>query len=327
MDSYHLRKRYIHADGTVLTGYLTVSGIPRRPWGVELFVAQVVDITREATIEDNLRLLAEHGTDVIARDGNDGVLRWVSPSITRATGWQPEQLVVWPCWTWCTRRSGTRDVHAGFARRRNQRILQRAHDAYGWHVQLVRSPRRSGVQRQRQTSGPDRDVASDRQEVEARQLAQKRESDFRLLAENATDLVIRISQDGRLAWVSPSVVTTLGWDPDDVIGRSPAQFLHPHDADEMVARVMSLTIADPSLEQARRVLLADGTYHWFSVRASRVTDPDGAPAGRVIGLRDIDAEVQTKGSTRSQRTHLPHGHGRCTGRYGRVGPRGSLPPR
>ena len=27
MDSYHLRKRYIHADGTVLTGYLTVSGI------------------------------------------------------------------------------------------------------------------------------------------------------------------------------------------------------------------------------------------------------------------------------------------------------------
>ena len=49
----------------------------------------------------------------------------------------------------------------------------------------------------------------------------------------------------------------------------PAQFLHPHDADEMVARVMSLTIADPSLEQARRVLLADGTYHWFSVRASR----------------------------------------------------------
>lgn len=102
MDSYHLRKRYIHADGTVLTGYLTVSGIRDDRGGVELFVAQVVDITREATIEDNLRLLAEHGTDVIARDGNDGVLRWVSPSITRPPGGSPSNWWVWPCWTWCT---------------------------------------------------------------------------------------------------------------------------------------------------------------------------------------------------------------------------------
>ena len=51
-----------------------------------MFVAQVVDITHEAAIEDNLRLLAEHGTDVIARDGNDGVLKWVSPAVTAATG-------------------------------------------------------------------------------------------------------------------------------------------------------------------------------------------------------------------------------------------------
>lgn len=295
MDSYHLRKRYIHADGTVLTGYLTVSGIRDDRGGVELFVAQVVDITREATIEDNLRLLAEHGTDVIARDGNDGVLRWVSPSITRATGWQPEQLVgvalldlVHPDdreLVTSTQDSLVDGTNASC----NVRMMH-MDGTFSWfavHVDLVCSA--SGKRLGR--IGTWRPIDG---EVEARQLAQKRESDFRLLAENATDLVIRISQDGRLTWVSPSVVTTLGWDPDDVIGRSPAQFLHPHDADEMVARVMSLTIADPSLEQARRVLLADGTYHWFSVRASRVTDPDGAPAGRVIGLRDIDAEVQAK---------------------------------
>ena len=54
MDSYHLRKRYIHADGTVLTGYLTVSGIPGRPWGRRV-VRQPRSSTSpgEATIEEN----------------------------------------------------------------------------------------------------------------------------------------------------------------------------------------------------------------------------------------------------------------------------------
>ncbi len=295
IDSYHLQKRYVHADGHVLSGYLTVSGIRDDDGRLDMFVAQVVDITREAALEENLRLLAEHGTDVIARDGNDGTLQWVSPSITRATGWQPEQLVgvaledlVHPDDRALVH--ATQDhLRAGESATFDVRVMH-VDSTFSWfavNVDPVRTP--TGKMIGRIATWRPMDA-----EMQARQLAEQREAEFRILAENATDLVIRVGEDGRLAWVSPSVIQTLGWDPDDVIGRAPAAFLHPHDAQDMVERVTRLSKGDPRVESARRVLLADGSYHWFSVQASRVTDPDGRPAGRVIGLHDIDAEMRAR---------------------------------
>ena len=47
----------------------------------------------------------------------------------------------------------------------------------------------------------------------AREIAQSREH-YRLLAENASEMVFRSGQDGRIQWASPSVLRVLGWPPD-----------------------------------------------------------------------------------------------------------------
>ena len=71
---------------------------------------------------------------------------------------------------------------------------------------------------------------------------------YRLLAENAGDLVFKVS-GGRLEWVSGSVRDLLGWDQTDVIGRRVVEFVHPDDQ-ECVRAACELT-GGPMIYEAR----------------------------------------------------------------------------
>lgn len=53
---------------------------------------------------------------------------------------------------------------------------------------------------------------------------------LRLLAENATDLVGRVTVDGQILYLSPSCRAVLGYAPAELIGRSVFDFVHPDDA-------------------------------------------------------------------------------------------------
>ena len=183
---------------------------------------------------------------MIARDGNDGVLRWshrhhaghrVAARTTGGCG---------PAGPGAPRRSGTRDVHTdslvdGTSASCNVRMMH-MDGTFSWfavHVDLVCSA--SGKRLGR--IGTWRPIDG---EVGPAPGPEAGNPISGCWPRNATDLVIRISQDG------PSRGVTLrghhlGWGPRRCHQPLPAQFLHPHDADEMVARVMSLTIADPQL--------------------------------------------------------------------------------
>ncbi|MEI8082028.1 MAG: PAS domain S-box protein [Actinomycetes bacterium] len=63
--------------------------------------------------------------------------------------------------------------------------------------------------------GAARDVSAEHDL--AVRLAQVQEQ-YRLLAENSSDLVFRLDADGVIEWVSPSVTEALGWDPEQLVG-------------------------------------------------------------------------------------------------------------
>ena len=54
-------------------------------------------------------------------------------------------------------------------------------------------------------------------EVQAFEGMQRSIRQFRLLAENASDVVYQTDADGMITWISPSVATVLGW--DRIVGR------------------------------------------------------------------------------------------------------------
>ena len=55
---------------------------------------------------------------------------------------------------------------------------------------------------------------------------------YRLLAENMIDLVCLHNLDASFRYISPSIVSLLGYNPQDLIGKSPSEFVHPEDFDE-----------------------------------------------------------------------------------------------
>lgn len=60
------------------------------------------------------------------------------------------------------------------------------------------------------------------------------EQKFRLLAENSEDIISVHALDGTVWYLSPSVTTVLGYDVDEVVGRSIEQYVHPDDRHKFV---------------------------------------------------------------------------------------------
>ncbi|MEI6623025.1 MAG: PAS domain S-box protein, partial [Actinomycetes bacterium] len=107
-----------------------------------------------------------------------------------------------------------------------------------------------------------RDVTHRHDAVEALAAAEHR---FRLLAENASDIVWRLDGDAIISWVSPSVESVLGWTPDQVVGTSPRELTHPDDLDLLLKRWAGTTSDRTPAPFEIRARAADGGYRWMSI--------------------------------------------------------------
>jgi len=116
---------------------------------------------------------------------------------------------------------------------------------------------------------------------------------YRLLAENAADVVCRFNPQGRMEWLSPSIEPTLGWMPEQWLGHSLA----------------ALTVADdrPRLADLEswirkcqrgcldlRLRCADGSQRWMSVSLHPIRSHDGTWLGAISGWRDIQGEIEVR---------------------------------
>ena len=127
------------------------------------------------------------------------------------------------------------------------------------------------------------------------------EARFRLVAENAADVVFRGSNAGIIEWVSPSVTTLTGWTPAQLVGRPFADFIHPADH-PLVRATQEHLLAGESQDLVVRFVLADGGSRWVSFLVRPILDDAGTVVGRAGGLRDIQAEHEAREALEA-RTH------------------------
>ena len=118
-----------------------------------------------------------------------------------------------------------------------------------------------------------------------RRLAESEER-YRLIAEHAADVVGRADADGVIRWMSPSVKELTGWEPDDLVGKTVFDFLHPDDLEATRGRQHLLASGAPVTAEVR-LLCADGTYRWVSSAVRLLRDEHGVPAGRIAAWRDV----------------------------------------
>ncbi|GAB4541530.1 MAG: hypothetical protein Fur002_10100 [Anaerolineales bacterium] len=97
------------------------------------------------------------------------------------------------------------------------------------------------------------------------------EAQFRLLAENASDMISRMTIDGRFLYISPACQTILGYAPQELIGARCFKFIHPDDL-RAVKAAFKVKPKDKTYIACYQALKKDGTYIWLESSARPIFD-------------------------------------------------------
>lgn len=99
-----------------------------------------------------------------------------------------------------------------------------------------------------------------------------------MLAEDASDLISRLTPEGVYAYVSPSARKILGYGPDEMIGRSVHDFVRPEDRAELRTSLEGCVAGSDARTVVYQVRRKDGSHIWFetTIHSSRDEDTEGS---------------------------------------------------
>jgi PAS domain S-box-containing protein len=305
------------AIGSFITGHGPMMKLPgdsvTRMLGLQVFllVTSTLNMTVASTLahrrqlrsalEDSelrYRRLAEQTTDIIIHYDAAGVIAFASPSV-RQLGYAPDQMVghnliefVHPEDRDLADRRRVDAVTGSpgdTALRRDVRVVR----ADGSLVWLEGNP------------SPVRDVdgviigamsvlrdVSERRTAEDAVLAS--EAKYRLLAENATDVIATCTLDGLLTYVSPAAEKVFGYRPEELVGGSTFRVIHPDDVAHVTTTINAFIRRRTAGEVTRleyRGVTKSGQIIWIEAHPSLLFDPT---TGRVVGLQDLSRDVTAR---------------------------------
>ncbi|WP_340643808.1 PAS domain S-box protein [Phenylobacterium sp.] len=293
--SYQMDKRYIRRDGATVWVRLSVSQVYDAAGRPKHFVSQIEDLTARREAEDRYRLLADASTDVVLKVDMNDVIQYISPSIRRY-GHDPEQLIG---------RRGAELIHPDDVKRlldevaqvaagiavdpsRDRSLRLRDHDGHAWME--------SGSTVIREAGRPVA-VVSQMRDITERRAAYaalaKAEAQFRLMTENATDMIVTTNLDGAITFAAPSSRAITGYDSAELIGMRPMEFTHPDDAAEVLRVFTNVALGLPGEAVRWRVWHKhDEGWVWLESNPS-LLHGDRPPEEQIFldVIRDVTAQV------------------------------------
>ncbi|WP_425997341.1 MASE1 domain-containing protein [Caulobacter sp. DWR1-3-2b1] len=132
------------------------------------------------------------------------------------------------------------------------------------------------------------------QMAQASESAARSEARYRLLTENALDVIVHSDLKGRVTYISPSVFAVLGYAAEELTGERPVEFVHP----DYVAAVVAISQAQVSGQgdhfHDRVEYLAyrkDRSLIWLESRPTLALDP---VSGEKVGLTDVVRDITAR---------------------------------
>ena len=124
--------------------------------------------------------------------------------------------------------------------------------------------------------------------MKTERMLREREAHYRLLANNIADIIILIDARSLLRYVSQSVEPVLGLRPNDLLGKSCFDMIHPEDRESVRSATARLNGIDTVSTVAFRTFRADGTLAWVESKFKLATAPsDPAQTEFLCVIRDV----------------------------------------
>jgi len=309
----------LRADGTEVDAEISAGSIVYE--GNVARQGIIRDITERKRMEEALReserhyrLLAENVTDVIWTADLNLNLTYISPSAKRLWGYSVEermamrlQDILTPASLEVARKAFVEAMRAerqgNISRPHTQELEVRRKDGFtGWGevtVTFLRDPdgRPVGI------LGVSREITERKRAQEALRASESR---YRLLAENATDVIWTTDMDINLTYVSPSVEQMWGYTAEERMGMRLEEMLAPASL-ELAKSAFRETLAiarkggrAPSKPRTveLEVRREDGSGAWAEVKVTVLRDLDGRPMGLLGASRDVTERVRTQEALR-----------------------------
>lgn len=93
------------------------------------------------------------------------------------------------------------------------------------------------------------------------------EAQFRLLAENSSDMISKHDSTGTFIYVSPACEAILGYKPNELIGTSVTPLVHPDDAKQLLDLLSTPEWNDSTVTVDYRARHKNGEYIWIETTA------------------------------------------------------------
>lgn len=147
--------------------------------------------------------------------------------------------------------------------------------------------------------------------VAATQALRENETRYRLLTENAKDLISRFDPNGMLLYASPAAQWLFGLAPEDCVGCHLRDFLHEDDAPKVLDFFDGLIAGNSTGSITHRWRSISGGFAWCESTAGAVANREGRVAEVVTVTRSIDE--RRKLEARVQHSHKMEAVGRLAG--------------
>lgn len=139
----------------------------------------------------------------------------------------------------------------------------------------------------------------------AEQALQENQDRFRSLIENALDIITVVGTDGKIRYESPSIERVLGYKPEELIGKSIWDYVHPEDIKSII-NTFSKAIQNPAIAISTELRFqhCNGEWHTLEAISKNFIEPCGTTS-IVVNCRDIterkQAEIQRQKQAECER--------------------------
>lgn len=129
-----------------------------------------------------------------------------------------------------------------------------------------------------------------RRRIHAERVAAEAGRQYAMIAEAATDVIVRMTPEGKRLYISPACRDVLGYEPDELLGSNMSGVVHPDDRVVLQQAFTSLHSEASRSTVIYRGRHRNGHYVWLEIAFRAIKDPEtGAIREIMASTRDISA--------------------------------------